>query len=336
MYNSSNAHRHGVVGIDLGGTVVRGGWFDLRGELLAVEELPLHAQEGVAAGLSRLRELIHSLCQKSGAGSLVAIGVGATGPVDPAQGVINNPYTLPGWDHVPITAELQRHFGVPVALENDADVAARGEYWKGAGQGVERLYAVTVGTGIGTAFILNGEIYRGVDGAHPEGGHHVIDPSGPACYCGAHGCWEVMAAGPAIVRYAHEALASAQDSALLALADGDLSRLTARDVAQAARDGDALARAVMDKAAAYFSLGLVNIVALFLPQVIVLSGGVMKSLDLFLPAVTQALADHQAMYPARKVRILPAALGYYAGVYGAAYTALQMSNHRREAIASPV
>ncbi len=320
---TSVSAKSGVIGIDLGGTIVRGGWFDLQGGLRAILEAPIQAQEGVRAGLSRIYELIEALREKSSSDTLLGIGVGATGPVDPVRGVIHNPYTLPGWEDVPILTELEQHFGVPTVLENDADTAALGEYWQGAGQGVGRLYAVTVGTGIGTAYILAGEVYRGVGGAHPEGGHHIIDPSGPRCYCGAHGCWEVMAAGPAIARYAREALAANPNSALQTLVANDPSRLSAQIIAQAAREGDPLAQAVMQKAARYFSLGLMNIIHFFLPQVIVLSGGVMKSLDLFWPIVEQFLAAHRAMVPVEQVRIVPAALGYYAGVYGAAYLALK-------------
>ena len=120
------------------------------------------------------------------------------------RGTINNPYTLPTWEDVPIVDFLVDRFGVPVSLENDADAAALGEYWQGAGRDVQRLCAVTVGTGIGTAYILHGKIVRGNGGWHPEGGHMIIDPSGPQCYCGAKGCWESLASGSAIALFARE------------------------------------------------------------------------------------------------------------------------------------
>ena len=126
------------------------------------------------------------------------------------RGLILNPGTLPGWVDVPIADYLAERFQAPACLENDADAAALGEYWMGAGRGVSRLYAVTVGTGIGTACILDGGVYRGQNGFHPEGGHQIVDPTGPECYCGGKGCWESWASGTAIADAARRALSSWQ------------------------------------------------------------------------------------------------------------------------------
>jgi glucokinase len=213
---------------------------------------------------------------------------------------------------------MEKAFNVPVTLENDADVAALGEYWKGAGQSIRRLYAVTVGTGVGTALILDGEIYRGLDGSHPEGGHMVLDPSGPACYCKMRGCWESLCAGPAIERQAREA--DLTESRLLGMAAGDREKIEARTVFEAARMGDATSLSIVDRFTRYFIQGILNVIILFVPEVIVLSGGVMRSTDLFMPRLKQTMQAYTEMVPAYRVRILPAQLGYYAGLYGAAYT----------------
>lgn len=307
-----------VIGVDLGGTHVRAGAFTSSGEMLAVQETPIEAARGPEIGLQRIQNLIQAVWNESGAKSLLGIGVGSTGPIDPINGIIYNPFTLPGWENVPISAWLRNAFGVPVTLENDADVAALGEYWRGAGQSIQRLYAVTVGTGVGTALILDGQIYRGMDGLHPEGGHVVLDPSGPPCYCGAHGCWESLCAAPAIARLARQA--DLRHSILLEMAGGDAEKIDARLIAEAARLGDPSACAIMDKVAYYFSLGIINIIHSITPELIVLSGGVMKSVDLFLPQLNKAIAVHSVMIPANRVHIVPAQLGNYAGLYGAAYT----------------
>jgi glucokinase len=307
-----------VIGIDLGGTHVRAGAFTSNGEMLAVQETPIEAARGPEPGLRRIQNLIEAIWNASGAKMLLGIGVGSTGPIDPIHGMINNPFTLPGWENVPISAWLRNAFDVPVALENDADVAALGEYWRGAGQSIQRLYAVTVGTGVGTALILDGQIYRGMDGLHPEGGHVILDPSGPPCYCGAHGCWESLCAGPAIARQARQA--DLHHSILLEMAGGDVEKIDARLVAEAARLGDPPACAIIDKTAHYFSLGIINVIHSITPEMIVLGGGVMKSADLFLPHLSKAIAAHSIMIPAHRVRIAPAQLGNYAGLYGAAYT----------------
>jgi glucokinase len=312
-----------VIGIDLGGTMVRAGAFGEDGRLQQMRQTPIEARRGPQVGLERIGGLIAEvLAEIPESSSLKGIGVGATGPVDALRGTVNNPYTLPTWEDVPITGYLRERFGVPVTLENDADVAALGEYWCGAGQGVGRLYAITVGTGIGTALIMDGEIYRGLDGTHPDGGHQVIDPSGPECYCGAHGCWESLASGSAIARMAQEVALSQgrKGEALLRLAGGEASRITAKLAAQAALQGDALAGEVMRRAAEAFALGVVNVVTLFTPEMIVLSGGVMQSAELFMPALKRAMQRHNVMVPATKVRIVEAQLGEYAGLYGAAFT----------------
>jgi len=309
-----------VIGIDLGGTFVRAGMFDDQGNILATNQVPIEAKRGAEEGLGRISTLIEQTVYDSGSQALGGIGIGATGPVDPLRGVIQNPYTLPGWEEVPIVTRLQDRFGVPVCLENDADAASLGEYWMGAGKNVSRLVAVTVGTGIGTACIIDGEIYRGLNGAHPEAGHQIIDPAGPQCYCGARGCWEVLASGTAIAHAAQARLAEYPSSGLISLAHGDSAQIDARMVAEAALQDDPLARQIIDRAAEYFSLGLINVINFWVPEVIVLSGGVMINQELFMPAIQNAIARHNVMVPARQVRILPAALGYHAGLYGAAYT----------------
>lgn len=319
---------HTAIGVDLGGTIVRAGAVDAGGRLLSLREVPIQAERGPETGLRTIQDLIGQVYAGSGAGSLEGIGIGCTGPLDSLRGTIHNPYTLPTWENVPITDWMQAAFHVPVTLENDADVAALGEYWCGAGRSVKRLFAVTLGTGVGTALIQDGQIYRGIHGLHPETGHMLLDPSGPACYCGAHGCWESFCSGPSIVR---DVLGSdLSNSSLLRMAGGDPERVDARMVAEAARAGDPVSCRAIEKAARYFGLGIANVIIAFLPEMIVLSGGLMKSADLFIPAAQQAIQAHSVMVPARDVRLLPAQLGYHAGLYGAAYTIWSRKNGNSE------
>ena len=312
-----------IVGIDLGGTIVRAGAFDSQGKLLAVQETPIEAKRGPEFGLRKIQELIDQVLAESVAKSLIGIGIGCTGPIDAVQGTVNNPFTLPTWENVPIVAWMQKAFHVPVTLENDANVAALGEYWQGAGRTAKRLYAVTVGTGIGTALIVDGQVYRGLDGSHPEGGHMILDPTGPACYCGARGCWESLCAGPAIERQARAA--DVTGSVLIEMASGDPEKITARMVFEAARTGDRVACSIVERFSAYFAQGILNIAILFVPEVIVLSGGVMRSLDLLMPRLQQTLRAYTAIIPGDHVQIMPAQLGYYAGIYGGAYSILSNS-----------
>jgi glucokinase len=307
-----------LIGVDLGATMVRAGAFTPEGEMLAVDQAEIQAQRGPETGFERICELIERLVRSNdlNAAKLLGVGVGSTGPVDALTGMIVNPGTLPGWVNVPLVAWLEQRFGVPAFLDNDAAVAALGEYWMGAGRGVSRLYAVTVGTGIGTSCVIDGQTYRGAGGFHPEGGHQIIDPHGPLCYCGAHGCWESFASGTAIAGFARQTVATHPDSMLAAI---DPEQLDARGVARAALQGDRFAQAVMNRAAEYFALGLFNLLMLFFPQVIVLSGGVMHSSQLFMPAIQRMLKRATPYLPTDHVSIYLAQLGYYAGIYGAAY-----------------
>lgn len=327
-----------VIGIDLGATTVRLGAFDSAGHLLQSSQGEINASAGPEKGLERIANLVEQLKVECTAGRLRGIGIGATGPTDSLDGMILNPLTMPGWIDVPIVSFLEERFQTPACLENDADAAALGEYWQGAASRlpgeppVQVLYAITVGTGIGTACIIAGAVYRGADGFHPEGGHQIIDPSGPACYCGAHGCWESLSSGSAIARQARLALQAVEPERagngahLFSLAGGQIDRIEASMVAEAARHGDQLAVEVMARAVQAFGHGVFNIMMLFHPEMIVLSGGVMRSLDLFQPAIDQAVRDASGYIPSGRIAIRPASLGYFAGIYGAAFAIRQKTS----------
>src|SRR5215217_7435439 len=231
-----------AIGMDIGGTLVRVGAFNSTGQLLGQKEVSI-AAIGPERGLRLIEKLIHETVDSVNA-SLLGIGIGCTGPLDIKRGRVNNPYTLEGWSNVPIVEHLTHAFKVRVVLENDADAAALGEYWQGAGREAKRLYAVTVGTGVGTALIVDGQIYRGVDGSHPEGGHQLIDPTGPECYCGHRGCWESLISGTAISNFARNIMSAEQRNAR-----ESSDQFTARVVAEAARAGELIAVQVMQKAA---------------------------------------------------------------------------------------
>ncbi|MHB8856813.1 MAG: ROK family protein [Bellilinea sp.] len=312
-----------VIGIDLGGTNVRVGVVTPSGELLTADKAPIKAQRGPQYGLAHIIELVEQVRSRTGDRPLLGIGVGSTGPIDREHGMVKNPYTLPTWENVSILEPLREHFGVPAVLENDADVAALGEAWLGAGRGVDRLAAVTVGTGIGTAFIYRGQIYRGFGDHHGEGGHMLLDPNGPECYCGGRGCWEMLAAGPAIGRLAREA-STREPGLMLELAGGDLQKIAAHHMVAAARQGDPVALRVADQVGMYLAWGMVNLVALLMPECVVLSGGVMESFDLFEPEFRRVFYRHDIMAPVEQIHIAHAQLGSQAGILGAARAILNL------------
>jgi glucokinase len=302
------AAQNRVVGaVDIGGSKIAVGAIDASGKVLAKD---VHATEvggGFDAAMQRVAAMLETVRTRAGV-DLCGIGIGSTGPVDPLSGEIGSVEFLAEWRGCNPVVWLARHFGLSVAMENDADAAALGEMQWGAGRGKRHLICVTVGTGIGCGIVLNGSLYRGVDGAHPEIGHHVIEASGPPCYCGANGCWEVLARGPAIAdRFAQDA---APDSPRR-------EQLTARGVCELARQGDARARREIEREGHYLGVGVANLVTLFAPEVIALSGSVMNSADLFMPIIRAVVRRNCGLVPAASVEILPAALGGDAPLIGA-------------------
>jgi glucokinase len=192
--------------IDIGGTKIAVGVVDGDGRIIDRAECPTAPERGSPDGLRRMTAMLRQTAARTGA-ELHGIGIGCTGPVDPFTGVLGTVDLLPGWQGGAIVAGLSEAFHVPVAMENDADAAGLAEAVWGAGRGKRRFLYVTVGTGIGVAIILDGALYRGVDGSHPEIGHQVIDASGSPCYCGARGCWEILASGPAMLAWARNRIA---------------------------------------------------------------------------------------------------------------------------------
>ena len=293
--------------VDIGGTKIAVGIIDATGKVLGRAETPTEPAAGFEAAMTHVSALFDELCARTGV-TLAGIGIGCTGPVDPRSGEIGEVDFLPGWRGCNPVRWLGDRRRLGVAMENDADAAALGELAFGAGRGKQTLISVTVGTGIGGGLVLNGRLYRGVDGAHPELGHHVIDASGPACYCGARGCWEVLARGPAM------------PERLLAVAPADYPHrhdLSARRVCELARAGDALALSEVAREGEYLGIGIANLVTLYAPEMIVLSGSVMDSADLFLPAIRAVVRRNCGLVPAARVGLQLSALGGDAPLVGA-------------------
>ena len=306
-----------LLGIDLGGTNVRAGVITQDGQLLHWQDKPIEAARGPEIGMKTIMQLADEVAAHTHL-PITALGVGSTGPLDRQHGSIQNPYTLPGWEEVDIVTPLLKRFGVPVALENDADAAALGEAWAGSGRDVKRMYMVTIGTGVGTSLILDGQIYRGLGDEHPEGGHILVDPSGPECYCGAHGCWESLISGPAIARYARESEMTTQSTYLNTYSLEDIDAST---IFTGAREGDSICRQLVDRTADYIALGLASLMMSILPDRFVFTGGVMRSFDLLEERIRASLTRFNVIIPANRVELQLAKLGQQAGLFGAARAA---------------
>ncbi|HEY6103808.1 MAG TPA: ROK family protein [bacterium] len=255
---------------------------------------------------------------------IIAVGVGAPGPMNPETGVVYEPPNIKGWHDVPLGALLTERLGMRVWVENDANAAAVAEWWMGAGRGVSDLIYVTVSTGIGGGIIIGDRLLRGVSGTAGEVGHMTIDVNGPPCPCRrGNGHLEALATGPAIARMAREEVEAGKRSVLLEMAGGRPDAITATMVETAAREGDQIASEVFARAAAYLGIGMANLLNIFNPERIVIGGGVSKAGEMLFEPVRRIARERAFERPGRDADIVPAALGDDVGVVGAAAVAFQ-------------
>lgn len=293
--------------VDIGGTKIAVGMVDDGGKVLSRMEAPTDPNR-YSDGIELIAHMLRKTAQRAGS-PITGIGIGSTGPVDPMRGEFGDVDFLPGWRGKSPVKDLAQVFSVQVALENDGDAAALAEAGWGAGRNRTRLIYVTVGTGIGGGIVLDGKLYRGVEGSHPEVGHHVIDPAGPKCSCGFRGCWESLAAGPAMVAwFEHNAPAD----------DPHREGISAQRICELARQDDVVALQAVETESYYLGLGLANLINLFTPDAIVLSGSVMKSADLFLERIRALIRSGCRFVPAEKTELTLASLGDDTNLIGAA------------------
>jgi len=293
--------------VDIGGTKIAVGIVDGDGKILSRTQAPTDPQNYPAA-LDLIARMLRDTAAQAGT-TITGIGIGSTGPVDPIRGEFGDVDFLPGWRGKTPVKDLAGLFNVRVALENDGDAAALAEAGWGAGRNRKRLIYITVGTGIGGGIVLDGELYRGVDGAHPEVGHQVIDPAGPQCSCGFRGCWESLAAGPAMAAWFETHAPSDYPNR---------QGITARRICELAQQGDAIALQAVEHEAYYLGLGLANLINLFTPDAIVLSGSVMKSANLFFDRIRAVIRTGCRFVPADKTELTLASLGDDTNLIGAA------------------
>jgi glucokinase len=279
-----------IVGVDIGGTKAAAGLVDHAGKILEQSRMPMVANDA-ARGLAAVAAAIENLRSRPGGGfQPQAIGMCAPGPLNPRTGVVINPPNLPGWHNFPLAEEIRKLYpDAQVKIDNDANAAALAEAKWGAGRGYRNVFYATIGTGIGTGFVIDDKVFHGRTGLATEGGHVGVDLHGPQCACGKRGCIETLAAGPGIARRARARLLQAQSgagdaktSALLEMAGGKPEAVTSEMVAKAYAAGDTLAREVMQETLDLLAYWLGNVIDLLEPDVIVIGGGVSSMLAPFL------------------------------------------------------
>lgn len=315
-----------IVGVDLGGTnIVVGAMSDDGTKQYGMHSEPTAAHEGADAVVARIGRMVEATITTTMAETGAAradfkgVGIGAPGPLDRERGLVLLTPNL-GWTNFPLRDRVRDLTGLPATLDNDANCATYGEWWIGAARGARNVIGVTIGTGIGGGVIFDGKLYHGASDVAGEIGHTTIDQTGRRCGCGNYGCLEAYASGPAIAERAREALAFDQASILPELVDGDVARITAQIVYDAASRGDAIAREVVRDTARFLGTGIANLLNILNPDVVVIAGGVTQAGDaLFLPL--RAEVRRRAFRPAVEAcRIVPGELPGTAGVVGAVAT----------------
>lgn len=301
-------------GVDIGGTTVKMGLFDVEGRVLDKWEIPTVTKDGGAAILPDVAESIRGkMCEKGiGAEEVAGIGVGAPGAVNEEGMLVNGAVNL-GWGVFNISEVLRGYLDIPVKAANDANVAAFGEMWQGGGKGYDNLVAVTLGTGVGGGIIVDGKILTGAAGAGGEIGHmHVEDSESESCGCGNYGCLEQYASATGIVRLARRRLERDDKASLLR--EGEL---TAKAVFDAVKAQDEVALEIAEQFGEYLGKGLALVAAVVNPQIFVIGGGVSKAGEVLLPFVEPVFQKY-AFKACRDVEFALATLGNDAGIYGAA------------------
>jgi len=322
-----NKEQKFILGVDLGGTKIAAALATTRGEILARGRSPTHAQAGPDAVIESICATINEVLSAKALepSLLLGIGIAAAGVIDSVNGKVIFSPNLPGWHEVPLRDTIEQQFGIPAYLGNDANLAALGEWHFGVGEKVANLIYVTVSTGIGGGIIADGKLYTGACGAAGEIGHMTIDVNGPRCRCGNVGCWEALASGTALAREAVMRITEGARTSIIELVGGDVSKIDAKIVGLAARQGDELAQKLVSHLGYYFGVGLANLVNIFNPELILIGGGVAKIGDLLLQPAIKVVKERAFSTSANAVDIKPATLGDDSGIMGAAAFVLEHS-----------
>ena len=305
-----------AIGIDIGGTKMLGVVVDTDAPSHVVREARVPTPHGTGAILDAVEELVGGLADALSPDA--PVGLGIPGLVDHDDRFRYGP-NLPDVVDVPLGDLLGQRLGRRVVADNDATCATVAEFGHGAGQGHRDGMLLTIGTGIGGGLVIDGRVRHGANGFAGEPGHMVVDPRGPLCPCGRHGCWERFASGSGLGRLGRDAALAGRLSAAVDLVGGDTEAVRGEHVVAAARAGDVDAGRVLDEFAWWMALGIANLIDLLDPAVVVLGGGVMEAADVLLDRVEAAVPD-QVMASDRRpaVAVVAAVLGEHAGAGGAA------------------
>lgn len=308
----SKASKHPVVAVDLGGTNLRLGLVTGQGQVVARSRVKMRNVTGADMLCDLLAKKVRAFISRAGSGLAPgAVAIGFAGLTDSASGRVYFAPNVGGLDNLYLAEGLETRLGVPVVVANDADCAALGEYWQGAGKGASSLFLFTLGTGMGGAMVIGGELWEGSAGIAGEIGHTVVDIDGPKCACGRRGCLETLVSATAIIREYRKRRRK----------KSDVAGVTAKSVFRLARQGDRVAELVVADAARALGIGIANVYLLLNPELILIGGGVARAGAMLIgPAVKHAKAE---IFPELRdgLKVKRASLSDDAGLVGAAYLA---------------
>ena len=310
------------VGCDLGGTNIKAGLVDIdSGKILISDSVPTLSHLGPEKVLERMAGLILELMEGNefNRDEIKGLGISAPGMIDlDTNTTLFMPNLHGGWHDIPVGKIMKSHLDMNVSMLNDVRAITYGEWSYGAGKGVDSMACFAIGTGVGGGLVVHNQLVLGFDGTAGEMGHQTVDPNGPLCGCGNHGCIEVFASGPAIAAEAARGVRQGWKTEILNLIDHDLNKLTPHVVAKAAEMGDELALQVWKRAGRYLGIGVANILTSVGVKRVIIAGGVAKAGDLLLNPIRNEVKRRVFLMPADKVDILLGELGKGAGIVGMA------------------
>ncbi|KGX88874.1 ROK family glucokinase [Pontibacillus litoralis] len=313
---------HDLIGVDIGGTTVKMAFITYTGDIIDKWEIPTDKSDGASNVVADIASSIQSKQQENGynANDFVAIGVGAPGFMDIQRGFVYEAVNV-GWKDYPLGERLREATGYPVFLENDANLAALGEFWKGSGSQTTNMLAVTLGTGVGGGIIANGQLLHGTNGTVAEIGHMTVEMNNPMpCNCGKMGCLETVASATAIAKLAKQAVEEGKTTSL-ALLMKENGFVTAKDVFDAADQDDKVANEILEYVINTLGVSIANLAIALNPAKIVIGGGVSKAGNRLLTPLRKVFDQHALTRTSDVVEFVIASLGNDAGVLGAAYLA---------------
>ncbi|MFC0522615.1 ROK family glucokinase [Pontibacillus salicampi] len=311
-----------LIGIDIGGTTVKIAFVTYKGDILHKWEIPTDKEEGAIGIVPDIAASIEEqlIAQSLQSKDFAAIGVGAPGFIDVESGIVHEAVNI-GWKNYHLSEKLQEATGFKVWVENDANLAALGENWKGSGDQAQHMLAVTLGTGVGGGIIANGQLLHGSNGTVAEIGHMTVETENPLpCNCGKDGCLETVASASGIAKIATLEIKDGKSTKLSSILDRQGS-ITARDVFQAASEEDQVAQDVLAYVIDHLGRAVANLAIALNPSKIVIGGGVSKAGDQLLLPLRAAFDRYALTRTSQAVEFEIASLGNDAGVIGAAYLA---------------